>query len=198
MARSIAPDHQHQRDRIVRHAVQAFATTGFASASLAELAKACDVSKATLYHYFESKDAILFAALDAYTKRLLTVVDTAKSQELQAKEAVRSIVRALALDYSQARSEQVSLLFDVKFLPEAQRAQIKRQERAIVESIAQALQLAYPARFTARNRKALTMALLGSLNFSFAWFRPHGELRHEEFADLVIELWESGLQATHA
>ncbi len=186
--------HEAQRQRIIANAVSAFARIGFASASLSELARACDISKATLYHYFDSKDAILFAALEAYTLRLHALVETARSSASDPAQAVRAIVRALTEDYVDARSQQVSLLFDVKFLPEAQRASIKRQERAIVESIAQALQAAYPQRFTARNRKALTMALLGSLNFSFAWFRPHGELSQEEFASLVIGLWERGLQ----
>ncbi len=194
MTSANADKHEAQRQRIIAHAVSAFARTGFASASLSELARACDISKATLYHYFDSKDAILFAALDSYTKRLLELVDGARASQPEPVLTVRAIVRALAADYVEARSQQISLLMDVKFLPEPQRAQIKRQERAVVESIAQALELAYPKRFTERNRKALTMALLGNLNFSFAWFRPHGELTQDEFATLVIDLWERGLQ----
>jgi hypothetical protein len=122
------------------------------------------------------------------------LVNAARASQAVPVEAVRAIVRALTADYVEARSQQISLLFDVKFLQETQRAQIRRQERAVVESIAQTLELAYPQRFTARNRKALTMALLGSLNFSFAWFRPHGELSQDEFASLVVDLWERGLQ----
>jgi AcrR family transcriptional regulator len=190
-----SPDkHEAQRQRIITKAVSAFARIGFASASLSELARACEISKATLYHYFDSKDAILFAALDAYTVRLHALVEHARASTAEPALAVRAIVRALTEDYVDARSQQISLLLDVKFLPETQRAHIRRQERAIVECIAQALEAAYPQRFTARNRKALTMALLGSLNFSFAWFRPHGELSQEEFAALVISLWERGLQ----
>ncbi len=69
--------HDLQKQRIMAHAVQAFARIGYASASMAELARACEVSKATLYHYFDSKDAILFAAADAYVRRLNEVVTTA-------------------------------------------------------------------------------------------------------------------------
>ena len=40
------------------------------------------------------------------------------------------------------------------------------------------------------------MALLGTINFTFAWFRPDGPVSHERFAELVIELWERGLDGT--
>ena len=43
---------------------------GYASASMAQLAEGCGTSKAGLYHYFPSKEAILFESLDRYTRRL--------------------------------------------------------------------------------------------------------------------------------
>ncbi|NCW99487.1 MAG: TetR/AcrR family transcriptional regulator [Betaproteobacteria bacterium] len=41
-----------------------FAVSDYASASMAAIAQACSVSKATLYHYFQAKDDLLFHALD--------------------------------------------------------------------------------------------------------------------------------------
>jgi hypothetical protein len=37
------------------------------------------------------------------------------------------------------------------------------------------------------------MALLGMINFTFAWLRPDGPMSYEQYADLVIGLWEHGL-----
>jgi hypothetical protein len=39
------------------------------------------------------------------------------------------------------------------------------------------------------------MALLGMINFTFAWLRPDGPMSYERYAQLVIELWDHGLQA---
>jgi hypothetical protein len=42
------------------------------------------------------------------------------------------------------------------------------------------------------------MALLGMINFTFAWLRPDGPMSHEQYAQLEIDLWERGLGAEQA
>jgi len=55
MARPRAHNHDDNRALIRDRAAAAFARLGYASASMADLAQACDVSKASLYHYYDSK-----------------------------------------------------------------------------------------------------------------------------------------------
>ena len=50
------------------------ARDGFSRTSMAELANACGVSKALLYHYFDGKEAILFDILRAYLDDLEEVI----------------------------------------------------------------------------------------------------------------------------
>jgi AcrR family transcriptional regulator len=51
--------HARTRDRILDAARSLFASEGFHAASMNDVAKACELTKASLYHYFESKQAIL-------------------------------------------------------------------------------------------------------------------------------------------
>ena len=51
--------HADQRMRLLSQARKLFATQGVKETSMSQIAKACRVTKATLYHYFQSKDAIL-------------------------------------------------------------------------------------------------------------------------------------------
>ena len=37
------------------------------------------------------------------------------------------------------------------------------------------------------------MALLGMINFTFAWLRPDGPMSYEEFGELALELSLRGL-----
>jgi len=55
--------HEEQRLRLLAQARRLFASRGFKETSMAEVAKACKVTKAGLYHYFKSKDEILTAIL---------------------------------------------------------------------------------------------------------------------------------------
>ncbi len=49
------------QDRIVDTATALFMELGYAGTSMSALAKACGMQKASLYHHFESKEAVLFA-----------------------------------------------------------------------------------------------------------------------------------------
>ncbi len=64
MARPKAADYDAQRDHILALATAAFAELGYPSASMAQLAQACGTSKARLYHYFPSKESLLFESLE--------------------------------------------------------------------------------------------------------------------------------------
>jgi AcrR family transcriptional regulator len=197
MARKRAADYDAQRDRILALAVEAFARIGYPSASMASLAKACGTSKARLYHYYPSKDAILFDAMDRHTRRLAKVVLGVRSLGLPPGDEMAQIVRALMREYRSAGAWHASLLNDVKFLEPAQREIIEDQERLVVDSICATIARAYPRR-PASSLKPLTMALLGMINFTFAWLRPDGPMSYEQFAEMAIDLWRHGLQGEAA
>ncbi len=51
--------HHKQRVRILAEARRLFSQKGVKETSMTQIARACRLTKATLYHYFQSKDAIL-------------------------------------------------------------------------------------------------------------------------------------------
>jgi AcrR family transcriptional regulator len=71
MAQVLNPQkHGEHRMRLLSHAQRLFAQQGFKETSMAQVAKACRVTKATLYHYFKSKEAILLAILGCHEEDL--------------------------------------------------------------------------------------------------------------------------------
>ncbi|MFM1989918.1 MAG: hypothetical protein RJA99_2875 [Pseudomonadota bacterium] len=196
MARPKAADYDAQRDHILALATAAFAELGYPSASMAQLAQACGTSKARLYHYFPSKESLLFESLDRYTRRLLERVEAVRARGLPPREELAELVRTLMVEYRDSRERHVALLNDVKFLAPGQREQVRAQQRAVVDAVADTLQRVAPGRFGPDERKPATMALFGMINFTFAWLRPDGPMSHERYAELVIDLWERGYGAT--
>jgi AcrR family transcriptional regulator len=69
MARPRSQQHELKRDEILDVAAQCFARKSYPAASMNDIAVAGGTSKARLYHYYGSKDAILFDLLDRYTQR---------------------------------------------------------------------------------------------------------------------------------
>ena len=197
MARPKSLQHDIKRDEILDLAAQCFADRSYAAASMNDIAAAGGTSKARLYHYYESKEAILFDLLDRYTQRLLAVIGqteaTAQRRNLDDRAALHELVRSFLAEYENSATRHVALLHDTQFLGEAQRELILNRQRDVVSAVTRFLRRAYPKRLNAANQTALTMMLFGMINWTFTWLRPGGPLSYAAFADEVIALLERGL-----
>jgi AcrR family transcriptional regulator len=198
MARTRAPDHETQRDQILELAAAKFAQTSYPSTSMSDLAAASGTSKARLYHYYESKEAILFDLLDRYTKRLMLIIaeveGASQRQNLNEREAFAELIRAFLTEYETSHSRHVALLNDVKYLVDAQREIILNRQRDVVAAFARQLARAYPGRVTPENQTALTMMVFGMINWTFTWLKPGGRMGYRDFAEQVISMVDQGLQ----
>ncbi|MCS6767069.1 MAG: TetR/AcrR family transcriptional regulator [Candidatus Protistobacter heckmanni] len=197
MARTKALDFEAQRERILELAAEAFAATSYPSTSMADLAQACGTSKARLYHYYESKDAILLDLLDRYTARLQQIVAEVGAQtaadKLDDKQTLGLLITLFLVEYESSQTRHVALVNDVKFLQDAPRELILDRQRAIVDAFTRQLRRAYPGRVTARNQSAMAMMVFGMINWTFTWLRPGGKLSYADFAQQVIDVLEQGL-----
>ena len=102
MPRGKAPTFELQRATILQTAAQLFAEKGYASTSMADLATACGMSKALLYHYYRDKEHILFDTADSYMDTLIAIVaevahsDCRRWSTSRAGRALHAGLRALA------------------------------------------------------------------------------------------------------
>jgi AcrR family transcriptional regulator len=197
MARPRSASFDERRLGILNHAAACFAATSYPAASMMDIARASGTSKALLYHYYGSKDAILFDLLDRYTQRLLAIIGqveaVAQRENLDDRAALHALVRSFLAEYENSASRHVALLNDTKFLPDAQRDTILNRQRDVVAAATRFLCRAYPARVNAANQTAVAMMLFGMINWTFTWLRPQGRLSYAAFADEVIALLERGL-----
>jgi AcrR family transcriptional regulator len=208
MARPKSATHDIKRDAILDIAAQSFADRSYPAASMNEIAAACGTSKARLYHYYDSKEAILFDLMDRYTQRLLSLIAlteaTAQRRNLDDRAALHELIRAFLHEYESSATRHVALLNDTQFLsdvPDAHlgspaispRELILNRQRDVVAAVTRALRRAYPQRLNASNQTAITMMLFGMINWTFTWLRPDGPISYVAFADEVIALLEKGL-----
>jgi AcrR family transcriptional regulator len=208
MARPKSATHDIKRDAILDIAAQCFAVRSYPAASMNEIATACGTSKARLYHYYDSKEAILFDLMDRYTQRLLSLIAltdaTAQRRNLDDRAALHELIRAFLQEYESSATRHVALLNDTQFLSDvpdehlgspaiSPRELILNRQRDVVAAVTRALRRAYPDRLNASNQTAITMMLFGMINWTFTWLRPGGPISYVAFADEVIALLEKGL-----
>ena len=165
-----------------------FARDGFSRTSMAELANACGVSKALLYHYFDSKEAMLFDILRAYLDNLEMVISIDKAASATRRDHLRALIGALLCQYRQAGNTHKLLTFDLPVLPPAQQQTLRQTERRIMASFETALaDAAAEAGRKAPLDGPRAMMLFGTLNWTYTWFREDGAMTLDAYSDLVTD-----------
>ena len=113
MARSIAFDYDTKRGAILRAAARLFADEGYGRASMAEVARRCRISKANIYHYYPSKEALLFDMLETHLRDLRDRVLGLTFDSNDPKDQLRIIITEILLAYQGADAEHDPIRLDV-------------------------------------------------------------------------------------
>lgn len=194
MARTQAPDYDDRRQAIVDRAAELFAEMGFHRASIADLAVACGTSKSALYHYYQSKEAILDAILSDHTTLLLETAERVAAGDGDPETRLRRLAEALMSLYVTATAKHVVLLNEIASLPDEQRAPVIRRQRQIIDIILGLLvELRPDIADHEALRKPIAMMFMGAINWTYTWFDTAGPTTPARFANLVVDLFVRGL-----
>jgi AcrR family transcriptional regulator len=199
MARRQAADYAAKQQRIRNGAAELFAHSGFAATSIADIAQACGVAKSLVYHYFDSKEEILYDLLSAHMDALLAAAEEALSVSDEPERQFREFVRAHLRLYAHARAKHILLLNGLSSLPPQRRKAIVARERRLIAMAADLLARLAPG-VAARPdlRMPAAMSFYGLINWTYTWYRADGKMAPEEFADMAAEIILRGLPAAVA
>jgi AcrR family transcriptional regulator len=193
--RGRAKNYDDQRELILERAATLFAHRGYSATSMNEVAQACGLSKATLYHYYDDKYTILVSIAEGHVQRLHALVAEVGAERLAPEAHLRELILRIVLEYADAQHAHRVLTDDVRFLNEDDRERILGKEREVVAGFARAVTALRPDLKKARLAKPLTMLLFGMINWMFTWMKPSGPLDHAAMAPIVADLFLGGLPA---
>ncbi|MGR4869482.1 TetR/AcrR family transcriptional regulator [Variovorax sp. LARHSF232] len=193
MARGRSASYQGQREMILAQAAQLFARRGYSATSMNEVAQACGLSKATLYHYYRDKYSLLVSIADDHVSRLAALIDDEEAKHLQGEARLRHLIRRIVEEYADAQNAHRVLTEDVKFLEEADRQRVLDKERLVVAGFAQALAEMRKGTASEQMAKPLTMLLFGMINWMFTWMKPEGQLDYDAMGPIVADLFLGGV-----
>jgi AcrR family transcriptional regulator len=192
VVRPRAENYDEKRQDILDGAAEMFAKDGFDGTGIATIAQHLGVSKALLYHYYQSKEALLYDMLFLHCQLLVQTASEAIVAQQSPQLKLQSVIRALMGLYVRSRNKHIVLLNDLHCLPQAQQRQIKNQEKKVLNVIKSAVAELRPELSAAAN-SALTMYLMGAINWTYTWFNPDGPLSEQQFADLATALFLTGM-----
>jgi AcrR family transcriptional regulator len=196
MARTRAADFDDKRRSILDGAAAVFAKLGMERASMAQIAQENNVSKALLYHYYPSKELLIFDIGRTHLIELEAAIRKADRPDMEPKARLRQLIGGVLENYRSASNFHQVLLNGTGSLSDAQKSELQQMERCIVKAFSDVLIDVNPT--LAKTRAGVTpvtMSLFGILNWVYTWFRPSGALSREGYADMVTALFLDGVSA---
>lgn len=189
MARTQAADFEQRREAIVDKAAELFAKSGFNGASIADLAIACETSKSLLYHYYPSKEDVLYAVMASHIDQLVEDVEEVMSRKGDPATMLDALIHGFMRHYMGAANRQKVLLNELDSLPDDKRAIIVKKQRSLIEAVQSLLSGVHPALASnPAHARVQTMLLFGMINWTKTWFDPSGPVSADEVAEMALQL----------
>jgi len=196
LARTVAKDYDDKRGHILTRAAAVFAEQGFARASMSEIAKDCGISKANIYHYYDSKNALLFDILDTYLSALRDRVLSVSLVDLTPKEKLKCVVAEILFAYEGMDNEHKIQTEGLPLLSPNQQKILRDYQRDMVQRLGEILKEAAPKTFFANSQllRSMVMSVFGMLNWFYMWNSGADSKTRREYAELVTILTLDGVK----
>jgi len=185
---------QTGRSRILHEAAVLFLTRGYAETSMRTIADAVDIRPASIYHHFESKDALLTEILEIGMRAVTSSFDAASSvPHADGRARLHAHVEAHlnALFTNHAFTAAHVTVF--AFVPEAVRRSAVPQRDAY-EALWTALLTEIAPHLSTSTLRLVRLALFGAMNSAVQWFDPREGSTDDVAGAIVDTLW-NGLGA---
>jgi TetR/AcrR family transcriptional regulator, cholesterol catabolism regulator len=192
-----AEDHHDRRRAILETAARLICERGYEGTSIQDIAAACQLTKAGLYHHIRSKEHLLLEimnyGMDIFEDAVLTPV----LPILDPLERLTTCMERNILLVTETRSKEVTIiLHEHNTLTGDARAHIdarkKRYVRMLEASFGEAMR---EGRIRPVNPKVAAFSFLGMVLWTYKWYRPEGSISREELAREMISLFFGGLVA---
>jgi len=161
-----------QLARVLEHAAQIFCEKGYEGASMRDLSRASGMSLAGLYHYFESKEELLYLIQKHTFRSIIDKLRERLGASADPEERVRIFVEN-HLEYFLANKEAMKVLsHEDETLKDARGAEvraIKREYYRICFDLLEDLKRAKGLQFSGR---LAVLSLFGMMNWFYTWHNP--------------------------
>jgi AcrR family transcriptional regulator len=179
-----------------RTAAQLFRDRGYDATSVSDVARALGMTKAGLYHHFESKEALLFEIMMYGLDRVRDEVIVPARAIRDPEQRLREMIVRHARIATQGKGAIAHLGDEIRALPPAGRRQIEQRMRVYVDLIRDTLmELKAAGRLRDLDPTVATFSLVGMILWLPRWFRKGGRLDQDAVSKAIANFALGGLLA---
>jgi AcrR family transcriptional regulator len=176
---------------IMRAAAAVFAEQGYERATVREISRATGVSLAGLYHYFRSKEELLFLIQDHCFATVLENLEQQLARNSEPGQRLRIMVDNHLRFFANNMKEMKVLSHEAETLTGEFRRRVNARKRDYAEICIGILRELRPASTEAQARAA-AFSLFGMMNWIYNWYQPGRDLALAELAEEMSRLFLQG------
>ncbi len=183
-----------RRDEVIRMAASLFDRGGYHATSMEDIATAVGLRKPTLYHYFGSKDEILFWVHEEFIDLLIERQDARSGTAMTPAQLMLETMGDV-LELMETHRGHVRVFFEHhRELAAPEHAAIAAKRARYEAGVAAVIQRGVDEeRFRPIDVKLATLAVFGICNWAYQWYRPDGLLRSRDIAYVFWDLLLNGI-----
>ena len=185
----------NQKEKIINCAALLFAKYGYNATSIKSIAESCKVSKSLIYHYYFSKEDMLYDIALSHINKLISIIDDCSKLKFETNQLkLKKIISQFMIEYKTSKNRHKILIQDIEFLKPSRQKKIKSLQMRVVRSIAEILKKINPQIDEVKDLIPVTMGLFGMINWTFTWINPSGKMTYKDVSDLFTNIFINGLK----
>lgn len=180
---------------ILEKAARLIYQKGFEATSMAEIASACGLTKAGLYHHIATKESLLLAimsyGMDLFEEQVLNPVTSIVDPLARLRE---TMARNVALVTEDSSKEVTIILHEHQTLTGAAKKAINARKKRYVRFLEATFQEAIErGQIRPIDPTLATFGFLGTVLWTYKWYRADGKLDPSALSTGMIDLFFAGL-----
>ena len=185
----------HRYHEILEGAARLIFQSGYEATSMQEIAEACGLTKAGLYHHIKTKEALLLAimhyGMDMFDDMVLAKTADIVDPVARLRECM---ARNIALITQDASKEVTIILHEHQTLTGAARDEINQRKKRYVRFLEAAFREASErGQIRAVDPTLAAFSFLGIVLWTYKWYRADGRVPPQQLSDGMIDLFFEGL-----
>lgn len=185
----------NQKEKIINCAALLFAKYGYNATSIKSIAESCKVSKSLIYHYYFSKEDMLYDIAQSHINKLISIIDDCSRLKFETNQIkLKKIISQFMIEYKTSKNRHKILIQDIEFLKPSRQKKIKSLQMKVVRSVGEILKKINPQIDEAKDLIPVTMGLFGMINWTFTWINPSGKMTYKDVSDLFTNIFINGLK----
>ena len=168
-----------------------FAGKGYMSASLQDIANKANISKAGIYHYFKTKEEILYYIISHTNERFLEVLEDcvrdSQAAGLSPEESFRRLIITYATFINKEKEARLLVLRERHQLTGKYKRGLREIERKLFRTLKDELEK-IPNIDKKANYNVITFLIIAMSHWMGYWLGPDGELSMESAIEQNINI----------